>query len=135
MVPVCGYNCYSFLLRAVGNSVVPLCFLVVSVVLNIGLDVGLMLGLGMGVEGAALATVIAQTVAAIGLYGDTRRHFPDLRLRREDRVVDVRSIRRVTSYSLLTCVQQSVMNFGILLGQGLVNSFGTVVMGACAAAG
>ena len=134
MVPVCVYNFYAFLLRAVGNSVVPLCFLVVSVVLNIGLDVGLMLGLGMGVEGAALATVIAQTVAAIGLYGYTRRHFPDLRLRREDRVVDVRSIRRVTSYSLLTCVQQSVMNFGILLVQGLVNSFGTVVMAAFAAA-
>ncbi len=134
MVPVCVYNFYAFLLRAVGNSVVPLCFLIVSVVLNIGLDVGLMLGLEMGVEGAALATVIAQTVAAIGLYGYTRRHFPDLRLRREDRVVDVRSIRRITSYSLLTCVQQSVMNFGILLVQGLVNSFGTVVMAAFAAA-
>ena len=134
MVPVCVYNFYAFLLRAVGNSVVPLCFLVVSFVLNIGLVVGLMLGRGMGVEGAALATFIAQTGAAIGLYGYTRRHFPDLRLRREDRVVDVRSIRRVTSYSLLTCVQQSVMNFGILLVQGLVNSFGTVVMAAFAAA-
>ena len=59
MVPVCVYNFYAFLLRAVGNSVVPLVFLAVSVVLNIALDLALILGLGMGVEGAALATVAA----------------------------------------------------------------------------
>lgn len=134
MVPVCVYNFYAFLLRAVGNSVVPLCFLLVSVVLNIGLDLLFMLGLHMGVEGAALATVVAQTVAALGLYLYTRHRFPALRLRKADRVVDFPSIRRLSSYSLLTCVQQSVMNFGILLVQGLVNSFGTAVMAAFAAA-
>ena len=134
MVPVCVYNFYAFLLRAVGNSVVPLCFLLVSVVLNIGLDLLFMLGLHMGVEGAALATVVAQTVAALGLYLYTRRRFPALRLRKADCVVDFPSIRRLSSYSLLTCVQQSVMNFGILLVQGLVNSFGTAVMAAFAAA-
>lgn len=134
MVPVCVYNFYAFLLRAVGNSVVPLCFLLVSVVLNIGLDLLFMLGLHMGVEGAALATVVAQTVAALGLYLYTRHRFPALRLRKADCVVDFLSIRRLSSYSLLTCVQQSVMNFGILLVQGLVNSFGTAVMAAFAAA-
>ena len=134
MVPVCVYNFYAFLLRAVGNSVVPLCFLLVSVVLNIGLDLLFMLGLHMGVEGAALATVVAQTVAALGLYLYTRHRFPALRLRKADCVVDFPSIRRLSSYSLLTCVQQSVMNFGILLVQGLVNSFGTAVMAAFAAA-
>lgn len=94
MVPVCVYNFYAFLLRAVGNSVVPLCFLLVSVVLNIGLDLLFMLGLHMGVEGAALATVVAQTVAALGLYLYTRRRFPALRLRKADCVVDFLSIRR-----------------------------------------
>lgn len=64
MVPVCVYNFYAFLLRAIGNSVVPLVFLGVSVVLNIALDLTLILLMGMGVEGAALATVAAQTVAA-----------------------------------------------------------------------
>lgn len=134
MLPVCVYNFYAFLLRAIGNSVVPLVFLMVSVVLNIGLDLVLMVGLGMGVEGAALATVAAQSVAAGGLYVYTRRYFPELRLSRTDCVIDVRSIRRVTSYSFLTSVQQSVMNFGILMVQGLVNSFGTAVMAAFAAA-
>lgn len=134
MIPTCVYNFYAFLLRAVGNSVVPLWFLVVAVVLNIGLDLLLMLGLQMGVEGAALATVAAQTVAAVGLYIYTRLRFPELRMTRADRVVNVHSIRRVASYSFLTCVQQSVMNFGILMVQGLVNSFGTAVMAAFAAA-
>lgn len=134
MIPVCIYNFYAFLLRAIGNSVVPQVFLLVSVVLNIGLDLALMLGLGMGVEGAAWATVIAQTVAAIGLYAYTHSHFPELRLSQGDRVTDFRSIRRIASYSFLTCVQQSVMNFGILMVQGLVNTFGTAVMAAFAAA-
>ena len=134
MIPTCVYNFYAFLLRAVGNSVVPLWFLVVAVVLNIGLDLLLMLGLQMGVEGAALATVAAQTVAAVGLYIYTRLRFPELCMTRADRVVNVHSIRRVASYSFLTCVQQSVMNFGILMVQGLVNSFGTAVMAAFAAA-
>ena len=134
MIPICVYNFYAFLLRAVGNSVAPLYFLLMSVVLNIGLDLVLMLWLDMGVEGAAWATVASQTVAAIGLYVYTRVRFPELRLSRADCVVDFRSIRRLSSYSFLTCVQQSVMNFGILLVQGLVNSFGTAVMAAFAAA-
>lgn len=134
MVPVCVYNFYAFLLRAIGNSVVPLVFLAVSVVLNIALDLALILGLGMGVEGAALATVAAQTVAAVGLYIYTKRRFPELNLTRSDCKADGASLRRVASWSFLTCLQQSVMNFGILMVQGLVNSFGTAVMAAFAAA-
>lgn len=134
MVPVCVYNFYAFLLRAIGNSVVPLVFLAVSVVLNIALDLALILGLGMGVEGAALATVAAQTVAAVGLYIYTKRSFHELSLTRSDCKADGASLRRVASWSFLTCLQQSVMNFGILMVQGLVNSFGTAVMAAFAAA-
>lgn len=134
MVPVCVYNFYAFLLRAIGNSVVPLVFLGVSVVLNIALDLTLILLMGMGVEGAALATVAAQTVAAAGLCLYTRRRYPELNLTRADCKTDMESLRRVSSWSFLTCLQQSVMNFGILMVQGLVNSFGTSVMAAFAAA-
>ena len=134
MVPVCVYNFYAFLLRAIGNSVVPLVFLGVSVVINIALDLTLILLMGMGVEGAALATVAAQTVAAAGLCLYTRRRYPELNLTRADCKTDMESLRRVSSWSFLTCLQQSVMNFGILMVQGLVNSFGTSVMAAFAAA-
>ena len=128
------YNMVAAIMRALGDSKTPLYFLILTSALNIGLDLLFMLVLHMGVEGAALATVVAQTVAALGLYLYTRRRFPALRLRKADCVVDFPSIRRLSSYSLLTCVQQSVMNFGILLVQGLVNSFGTAVMAAFAAA-
>ena len=134
MIPVCVYNFYAFLLRAVGNSVVPLVFLIISVVLNIILDILMMVALNMGVEGAALATVISQIIGSGGLYIYTYRHFPELRLQRTDCVLNRRSLYKVTSYSFLTSVQQSVMNFGILMVQGLVNSFGTAVMAAFAAA-
>ena len=134
MVPVCVYNFYAFLLRAVGNSLVPLVFLIVSVVLNIVLDVLMMVTLDMGVEGAALATVISQIVGSLGLCLYTYKHFPELRLKRTDCIVNRQSLAKITSYSSLTGVQQSVMNFGILMVQGLVNSFGTAVMAAFAAA-
>ena len=124
----------AFLLRAVGNSVVPLVFLIVSVVLNIVLDVLMMVTLDMGVEGAALATVISQIVGSLGLCLYTYKHFPELRLKRTDCIVSRQSLAKITSYSFLTGVQQSVMNFGILMVQGLVNSFGTAVMAAFAAA-
>ncbi len=134
MFPVCVYNFYAFLLRSIGNSVVPLLFLAVAVVLNIVLDVVLMMKLGMGVEGAAWATVVSQCIGAAGLLWYVHRYFPELTLRREDCIFSRHSAVRIMSYSILTAMQQSIMNFGILMVQGLVNSFGTVVMAAFAVA-
>lgn len=134
MIPMAVYNFYAFLLRSVGNFSSPLYFLLISVALNIVLDVLFMVGLKMGVEGAALATVISQIVSATGIYLYTWKQFPELRLSRDDRQIDFFSIRKIASFSYLTCMQQSVMNLGILMVQGLVNSFGTTVMAAFAAA-
>ena len=76
------YNYYASLLRAIGNSVVPLVFLAVSAVLNVVLDLGCVVGLGWGVKGAALATVAAQFVSGIGITVYAWRCFPQLRPRR-----------------------------------------------------
>lgn len=134
MIPMAVYNFYAFLLRSVGNSSSPLYFLLISVAINIVLDVLFMVGLKMGVEGAALATIISQIVSAAGIYLYTWKQFPELRLSCDDRQIDFSSIRKIASFSYLTCMQQSVMNLGILMVQGLVNSFGTTVMAAFAAA-
>ena len=128
------YNFFASLLRSVGNSGTPLIFLAVSAVLNIVLDLWFVVGMDLGVAGAAWATVIAQYVSGVGiaLYSVLclpclKTKLPGFRLRWD-------RMKELASFSLLTCVQQSVMNLGILLVQGIVNGFGPAVMAAFAAA-
>lgn len=128
------YNFFANLLRSVGDSATPLVFLGISVVLNIGLDILFVVPLGMGVRGAAMATVIAQFIAGLGLFLYTWFAFPALRVQKRHRYWDRAALKNLLNLSLFTCLQQSVMNFGILMVQGLVNSFGTAVMAAFAVA-
>ena len=128
------YNFFACLLRAVGNSVAPLWFLGISTLLNIGLDLLFVLVFHWGIAGAAAATVFSQYVSGIGLLAYTflrcREFLPsraELRFRKE-------TLRELLDLSMLTCAQQSAMNFGILLIQRLVDSFGPITMAAFAAA-
>ena len=134
MVATFLYNFFANLLRSVGDSATPLVFLGISVVLNIGLDILFVVPLGMGVRGAAMATVIALFVAGLGLFLYTWFAFPALRVQKRHRYWDRAALKNLLNLSLFTCLQQSVMNFGILMVQGLVNSFGTAVMAAFAVA-
>lgn len=128
------YNYYASLLRAIGNSAPPLLFLAVAVILNVVLDLVFILSFGWGVRGAAFATVIAQGISGIGLCFYSLWRFPEFRICRKDIHLQWSTVKEIATYSSLTCAQQSVMNFGILMVQGLINSFGTVVMAAFAAA-
>ncbi len=100
------------MLRAIGDAVTPLWFLAVSVVLNIGLDLFFILQLDWGIKGAAIATVAAQGVSALGIMGYTYAKCPELRLHRNDLHFDRHCLKEITSFSALTCIQQSVMNLG-----------------------
>ena len=126
------YNFFAFLLRALGNSVVPLAFLAVSAVMNIVLDLVFVLVFDMGVEGAAIATVFSQYVSGVGLAVYTLVKHKELRP--GGGIYEKGLLRELADFSFLTCLQQSIMNFGILMVQGLINSFGIVVMAAFAAA-
>lgn len=128
------YNYYAFLLRSVGDSVTPLWFLGIASVLNIILDLWFVMGLHWGIGGAAIATVIAQIVSGVGIGVYTWWKEPGLRadFGRTRRAMG--QMKEIVRFSLAASIQQSVMNFGILMIQGLVNSFGTVVMAAYAAA-
>ena len=106
----------------------------VSAVLNIALDLWFVIGLDRGVAGAAEATVIVQYLSGVGIAGYTLMRFSQVRSIWKFRCLRCARIREIVSFSTLTCVQQSVMNLGILMVQGLVNSFGAVVMAAFAAA-
>ena len=128
------YNFFSAYLRSIGNSVIPLIFLAISSILNIILDLYFVLVLRMGVGGAALATVLSQYVSGIGIMLYTLLKYKEVLVIFKISYLKRERIKQIISFSLLTCIQQSVMNLGILMVQGLVNSFGTVVMAAFAAA-
>ena len=128
------YNFFSAYLRSIGNSVTPLIFLAISSILNIILDLYFVLVLKMGVGGAALATVLSQYVSGIGIVLYTLLKYKEVLVIFKISYLKRERIKQIVSFSLLTCIQQSVMNLGILMVQGLVNSFGTVVMAAFAAA-
>ena len=128
------YNFFACMLRALGNSAVPLYFLAVSAIINIILDLLFIMGFHWGIRGAAAATITAQYISAIGItiYVLCRcqnvitgwGHIPWNKY----------ILKEILNLSTLTCLQQSVMNFGILMVQGLVNSFGATIMAAFAAA-
>lgn len=128
------YNFFACFFRAVGNSVAPLCFLAVSALLNIVLDILFVPVMHFGIGGAAVATVIAQYVSGAGLcvyfIRKCRIFMPSMRHFKHNGKI----LREICDLSLLTCAQQSAMNFGILLIQRLVDSFGAVTMAAFAAA-
>ena len=126
-------NFLSAVLRSTGESRVPLIYFSVSVVLNIFLDLFYVLVLHQGVAGAAIATVISQYVSAILLLAHTLIRNRNLYPSGAQLHPDVSDFADVVRYSFITCLQQSVMNFGILMVQGLVNSFGVAVMAAFAA--
>ncbi len=128
------YNYFSNILRSIGNSLAPVIFLMVSAVINIVLDIVFIISFGWGVKGAAIATVIAQYISALGIIIYYYIYFPELRLEKKHLVWNNDILKDIGNLSLLTSVQQSIMNFGILMVQGLVNSFGTVVMAGFAAA-
>ncbi len=128
------YNYFACVLRAIGNSAVPLIFLSISPVLNIVLDLAFIIVFKMGVAGAAWATIIAQGVSAGSIMVYCLLRVPQIRPQKQHLHFERTAAWNIARYSFLTCIQQSVMNFGILMIKGLVNSFGVSVMAAFAAA-
>ena len=128
------YNFFSCLLRALGNSTVPLVFLAISAILNIALDLLFVAVFSFGIRGAAFATIIAQYVSGIGILFYVLIKCPQFLPSKADLHFRSDILKEILNLSSLTCIQQSVMNFGILMVQGLVNSFGSVIMAAFAAA-
>lgn len=127
------YNFWAAVLRSIGNSVAPLWFLLLSAGSNIALDLWFVLGLRWGVAGAAWATVIAQLLAALGITVYVCLRVRTVHPQKRHMRFQPRLLSRIARVSLLTGAQQSIMNFGILMIQSLVNSYGVSVMAAFAA--
>ena len=128
------YNGCSALLRSIGDSKTPLYFLIMAAIINIILDLVFVIVYDMGVMGVAVATIIAQAVSSILclVYAFTKISF--IRLKREDMVFDKEIALTVGKYSFLTSIQQSIMTFGMVCVQGIVNTFGADTIAAFTAA-
>ncbi|MCD8076712.1 MAG: MATE family efflux transporter [Lachnospiraceae bacterium] len=128
------YNFFAAYLKALGNAVVPLIFLGLSTAVNIAFDLLFVVVFRWGTSGAAGATILAQYISGIGVCAYVLKKDSVMRSALGHMKLNHKGIREIAGYSVFTCLQQSVMNLGILMVQGLVNSFGTTIMAAFAAA-
>lgn len=129
------YNMEAALLRAVGNSVTPLLFLLFSSVLNVGLDAAFMGPLGLGVRGAAIATVLAQGISAVLGVVYILRGYPALRF--TPRQLGAATRRAVTSMfwaGLSMGLMSAIYNLGSVALQSSINALGSVYITAQTAA-
>ena len=124
------YNYLSCLLRALGNSTVPLVFLAVSAMLNIGLDLLFVCVFQFGVVGAAYATVISQGVSAAGSIVVGFRKNPYFKLTREDARIEGEACRRIISTGIPIALQNAMISVSMIFLQRTANGFGETVMAA-----
>lgn len=129
------FNICSALLRSIGDSRTPLYFLILAALINIVLDLLFVKVYNMGVLGVAIATAIAQAVSSILCLINGFTKIPFIKLTREDMVFDKEIAKIVAKYSFLTSIQQSIMTFGMVCVQGIVNTFGADTIAAFTAAG
>ncbi len=127
------YNFYAAAERAVGNSKTPLLFMAVSAITNVVLDLYFVISLGWGIWGAAVATTISQWAAGIGIPLFSIAKHQMLHFGLKDMIPEKTLFHELLSLSVITSLQQSIMNLGILCVQGIVNGFGSGVMAAFAA--
>ena len=119
------YNVCASVLRAIGDTITPLIFLIFSTIMNIGLDYLLILGFHTGVAGAAYATVISQSVAAMMCFVYIWKRYPMLHLRKSDFIRDSKLEKSLLISGLSMGMMQSLVSLGTVALQGAINTLGT----------
>ena len=128
------YNLLSSILRALGNSKLPLYFLIISAVLNIFLDLLLIIVFGLGTAGAAIATVVAQGISGLLCLGYIMLKLPILHLKKEDRHVGGQIYLTQIRIGLPMALQYSITAIGTMMVQTSLNILGSTLVAAFTAA-
>ena len=128
------YNLFSSYLRAVGNSKIPLVFLVFSAALNVILDLVLIINFKMGVAGAALATIISQGVSAILCLVYIYIRMPSLAPNRRHWTLDGQESRNQLAMGIPMALQFAITASGTMVMQSAINLFGSVAVASFTAA-
>lgn len=129
------YNLFSAYLRAVGNSQVPLFFLVFSALLNVGLDLLFIIGFHMGVSGAAWATNLAQGVSAVLCMIYILKKVPILTPENNQWRLNGKDIRYQLAMGIPMAFQFAITASGTMIMQSAINLFGSEAVAAYTAAG
>ena len=122
------YNIGSGILRAVGNTTLPLLFLVLTSLMNIVLDLFFVVGLHMGIEGVAYATILSQFVSAgltLMLLTGTKEIY---RLSWRDLSIDRETAKQIFTVALPTGIQAVITSFSNIFVQAYINYFGSSCM-------
>jgi putative MATE family efflux protein len=118
------YNIGSAILRAVGDSVKPLIFLIITSILNIILDIYFVVNLNMGVAGAAYATIISQFISAILTIFVLVTSKEVYKVQASELKVDPKTLRQIIRVGMPAGIQMAVISFSNLFVQGYINRFG-----------
>lgn len=122
-----GYNIFSAILRAVGDSAATLYFLLISSVMNIGLDILFVAVFKWGVAGAAIATDISQAASFGAAYIYMRAKYPQFRFRLNEYKWDSGLVRKTVRIGFPISLQLMIVSFGLTFIQRAVNGFGKVM--------
>lgn len=128
------FNMMANLIRAIGDSKSPLWFLILASVLNVGLELLFILVLKMGIPGAALATVLAQTLAGILCFVYIAKKLPVLRVSKDDWNIKYKFIMQHLKIGLPMAFQAAIIALGAIIVQIALNGLGSEAIAAFAAA-
>ena len=127
---IAGYNGMSAVLRALGDTITPLVFLIVASVLNVILDLIFVIAFHWNVAGVAIATIISQYVSAIGciIYALIKIKFLRIPIKelKPDRDIFIKCIR----FGIPVALQNSFVSVSMLALQSVINSFNETVITA-----
>lgn len=129
------YNLLASVLRALGNSKVPLYFLILSALLNIVLDLVLIIVFHMGAAGAAVATVVSQGVSGLLCLVYIVKCVPVLRMSRDDWRPSGHLLKTQMRIGIPMALQYSITAIGTMMVQSSLNILGSTLVAAYTAAG
>lgn len=130
MIGIAAYNAIAFILRALGDSLTPLIFLIIASILNVGLDFLFVIVFSWGVAGVAVATVIAQALSAVGCILFARSKLPLLRIPLEEWVPDRKIARQCLRIGLPLALQNSFVSVSTMVLQRIINNYGEIAVAA-----
>ncbi|MBP5606499.1 MAG: MATE family efflux transporter [Ruminiclostridium sp.] len=127
-IAMAAYNWINSVMRSLGNSTVPLVFLIISSGINVGLDLLFVMVFEMEVSGAALATVLSQGISAVGCIIFAFVKFPQFKIGKNNAALDIKAVKNCISKGIPIALQNAFISLSMIYLQRTANIFGDTVV-------